>query len=635
MHQRSPAINSPSPIQLLIVDSDPVFRLGLRLWLEQYPDLQIIAEAAHATAVLEILAQALPTLAAGSHPSVGGESYNSMPLLILDLELGDSGAREGQQLCQQLRRQYPTLPILLLTTQRQIPTLASLWQLGVNGYCPKGIEVAELVRVIRQVAAGEGGWDPKLQAMLQTYLSSRASYASGAVSGPLATLRQRLWAASQQEMAATLTQLETQLQFPTLTWWQRAVLEGQHREVRAARWLVKRLLVPPVTVQVPVKTTAARSFPPPPVPTLTATATTSTGSLVPSSLGVGDGEMQYGEMQYGEMQFRTLKTLLWETIVAKLANGLVNQTGEPLEIDILKPEKKRELFHTVLRKLEDLLDELRFSQVRPSQLPEKRSQILLDLWRVATADFFGRYTTLTIPSAAQSFRTEVTEVEIVGVLLQEQATVQTEILEKIPLVVELLEHLLFLMPLQVDNAAYPPGSAAAVNQATALLENLLLQVANAVVQPLLNRFADMEIIKQTFYDRRLISTREIERFRNALSWKYRLRRLLREPQEIFESRYQLLTVSDYSLKTTAIYAPRRQELQQLSGWPLVVTLALETRDAIAPPLRSTVKFLGQGIIYFLTQVVGRSIGLIGRGILQGIGSSWQEIRYNRKNSQQK
>jgi hypothetical protein len=162
------------------------------------------------------------------------------------------------------------------------------------------------------------------------------------------------------------------------------------------------------------------------------------------------------------------------------------------------------------------------------------------------------------------------------------------------------------------------------------LENLLIQVANAVVQPLLNRFANVEAIKQTFYDRRLLSSREVERFRNDLSWKYRVERYFNEPKDIFESQYRLFTFTGRGIQRTTIYTPRNQELAELSGIPLVVTVALETRDAIAPRVRSTVAFVGNGVIYVLTNVIGRGIGLIGRGILEGIGNVFQDDRFSRK-----
>ena len=142
----------------------------------------------------------------------------------------------------------------------------------------------------------------------------------------------------------------------------------------------------------------------------------------------------------------------------------------------------------------------------------------------------------------------------------------------------------------------------------------------------------MELVKQTFYDRRWITTREIERFRNALSWKYRMNQFFGEPKHIFESQIPVLVLTDMGIRNQDLYAPRDEELRRLSGIPLFVTLALEARDAIAPPLRASFTWVGRGVVYVLTQVVGRGIGLIGRGILQGVGTAWQETQGTRPHS---
>jgi hypothetical protein len=194
---------------------------------------------------------------------------------------------------------------------------------------------------------------------------------------------------------------------------------------------------------------------------------------------------------------------------------------------------------------------------------------------------------------------------------------------------DLFSYLLFATPLVIDNMSFVVGSLEAKERAEVILQNLIIQVANAVVQPLLNQFADLEFIKQNYYDRRLISTREIERFRNDLSWKYRAKTYFEEPRQVFESRYELLLIVPRGIAKTSIYAPRNQELAELSGIPLVVTLALELRDAIAPRLQAVVSFVGKGIIFVLTQVVGKTIGLIGKGVLQGLGGSWQESKNKR------
>ncbi|MDF5716578.1 MAG: DUF3685 domain-containing protein, partial [Rhizonema sp. NSF051] len=237
--------------------------------------------------------------------------------------------------------------------------------------------------------------------------------------------------------------------------------------------------------------------------------------------------------------------------------------------------------------------------------------LLLDVFQAVNIDFFGKF-----------FRVKVGErqLEVVTLLLQETEVVQRDILNKIPLVNELLSYLLFKTDLLVDNKLYQVGSIEAQEQALIILENVLIQVANAVIQPLLNRLADVETIKQNFYDQKLISTREIERFRNNLSWRYRIKNLILEPKAIFESCYQLFVFAPRGIATVSIYAPRSQELAQLSGIPLIITLALELRDAIAPRIQSLLSLFGNGLVFILTQVIGKSIGLIGRGIIQGIGS---------------
>ncbi|MFN5746976.1 MAG: DUF3685 domain-containing protein, partial [Pseudanabaena sp.] len=218
------------------------------------------------------------------------------------------------------------------------------------------------------------------------------------------------------------------------------------------------------------------------------------------------------------------------------------------------------------------------------------------------------------------------EINIVDVLLKDVAIVEIAFLNKIPQIENFLSHLLFETELIVNNANLAIGTPEAMRRAELILDNLLIQIANGVIYPLLNHFADVEEIKQRFYRYNLLPTREIERFRNDLSWKYRLEKYITNPQLIFESRQVLFAFANSGIKQVRIYAPRSQELQQLEGIQLAVTLVLELQDAIAPRFKSAIAFIGSGFVYVLTNVIGRGIGLIGRGVLQGIGTAWQESR---------
>ena len=54
---------SDHPITLILIDSDPIFRLGLNMALSSFNDLQIIGQAETAAAVWECLAAQVPDIA--------------------------------------------------------------------------------------------------------------------------------------------------------------------------------------------------------------------------------------------------------------------------------------------------------------------------------------------------------------------------------------------------------------------------------------------------------------------------------------------------------------------------------------------------------------------------------------------
>jgi len=570
---------SDRPLQLLLIDQDPIFRLGLRVALEAIPNLQVVSEAGTDTAALEILAQ------------LAQLDPNQVELVIL--ELGNSRStdsqQQGLQLCQQLKATYPTLPILLLSAVTDAGILMAARAAGVKGYCPKGTPVSELVTVIEAVAAGNSYW------LTERVSRENSPIVAPAPRLPLAGWRHNLHSSGLSYINTALQEVTAKLQIPGLPILERAVLAGRRRELLASRWLVNQLLILPQEKQQPLTSPLSQPLPivPPPTPTIT----------------ISDAQKILTSPPL--LSPRALQSNLFAACINKLQFPLRNVSSSVLEIDILREDRKRELIYLILQKLAQQLDALRNAQITINQLPELQTVILFDLWQAVITDFFGKFSRVQVGKR---------NLEIVTVLLQNPGVVQTAILNKIPLVLELFSYLLFQTDLRVEHTSYPAGSSEANFHAEMLLENLLIQLANAVIQPLLNYLADVEEIKQDFYIKTLMSTRELERFRNDLSWKYRVNNYVNEAKAIFESRYELFVFAPRGIAQISIYAPRNEELAQLSGLPLAVTLGLEFRDAIAPRLQSLLSIMGSGIVFVLTQIVGRGLGLIGRGILQGIGS---------------
>jgi DNA-binding NarL/FixJ family response regulator len=546
-------VDRTTPLKLILVEPDSLLRLGIQRYLQRQTDWQVAADSGDLGQVGWLL-------------SAQVEAAGLPDLLILGGAI--TGELGSLAIARQLKQDYPNLRLLLLSAIDD-PGLADAWWGGIEGCCWRESVETELVVAIAQVAAGQTYWSDrtKAAALGQTPPEASLVVASG---------RQPAWL----KIDLALQQLAQELRSPRQSIVERWVMEGRQRELRAARWLTQQFLPgsPPPTSGFPPST------PPPPEP--------ESGRLAPI-------------------------TDLFDRITDKLRYSLENQSETPLEIDILRLDKKRELFYLVLRKFEACVDELRHSQVSAAQLADQRITVLQDLWQAVLSDFLGKY-------YAVDWRGE--SIAVVPTLLEGRDFVTAEILAKIPFVEALFCYLLYQSPLTIDNVAMPANSPQAIVQAGMILENLAIQVANAVMQPLLNRFSDVEQIKQTFYDRRKLSTREIERFRNDLSWRYRVERFVGEPTAIFESQYWVLILTPEGIERQSIYAPRRQELDSLAGVPLLVTLLLETRDAISPRLKRVTSWVGTGLVYVLTEVVGRGIGLVGRGIIKGIGNALQDRR---------
>ena len=635
---------------MLSIDSDPIFRLGLRVAIEQYPDLEVVAEVSTGIEALRVL----------EARSIDPErAKKPADLVILAVEMVNVRWRpalarataqiEALAVCRELKSLYPNLPLLLLGGPVTPELLTRLQAAGANGYCPKGRDISLTIEAIRAAASGGTYWPADAAANSEIELNAGAVQTvenSAAIADKNADcpavdtpVHQKILAyfyrSGMREIDAALAVVKADLEevraadprdLPSIL--DGIVLSGHRRELVAARWIVSQLL-PERRKREEGRRKREEG--------------TRKRVLNGSELAVPNSQVSTESLAVATNWQKSL----FNSVTAKLQFEIVNLTGTPLEIDILRSPKKLELLNSILRKLQDLLEELRLAQVQPTQLPEKMPAILRDLWEATIIDFFGRYYTVhtgetpvfdssqtslkLAESQGQSVTNSfaVTSVEVVPVLLADETAVAAEILDKIPMNVELLAHLLFEIPLIVDNISCVAGSPQAMQRAESLLENLAIQVASGVMQPLLNNFGYVEEIKQSFYDGKLISTREIERFRNDLSWKYRWDSYFVEPKAIFESRFWLYVLGDSGIKRISIYAPRNRELAQLSGWQLALTLVLEARDAIAPRVRAVISLLGAAVVFVLTQVIGRGIGLIGRGIIQGIGNSFQDSKFGK------
>lgn len=591
-------------VRLLLIDHDPIFLLGLATFLAQETEFEIVAK-------VSTVAEALHKLAAIATEATEEFAVESIDLVILGVGGWDISGQElsASAQIQELHNQYPHLPLLVLDSLFTYPQLNTARQLGAKGYLTKGTDPDVLVNAIGQITAGESDW---VAPDIPEAVNQRTTAASPLPPLPPQTLwLQSLRLSANRQMNAQIFKLDTQLKNPRLSEFDRFFLLGRRRELRVARWLVNQIFptVGGSQTQLQSQDTLASAE------NMSWLSNTETSSL---SIPVAE-ELQRSP-EISNLEFKTVQSELFDHILVKLQSRLPNLTDIPLEIDILQIEKKQQLLYLVLRQFEEILGNLRAAQVQGSGLVEKRDILLLDLWEATISEFFGKYSSLRYGDR---------DVELVPLLMEDAEIVKSSILDKIPQAIELFSFLLYQTSFTIENKSYAADSPEAKQQAEFILENLIIQMANGIVYPLLNRLADVEEIKQEFYDRSWITTREIERFRNNLSWRYRWQKYWQEPKSIFESQYLLLVFDERGIRKITSYAPRRQDLSQLNGVQQTVTLLLETRDAIAPRIQSMLVFVGNSGRYVLVQL-GRGLGLIAQGIIQGIGNSLQEIKIGKK-----
>ncbi len=125
-------------LKLLLVEDDQLFRLGLVTFFEQEPIIDLVTEATDGETAIELVGQ------------------KTFDVVILDLVLP---GLDGMETCRQLQKLQPNLPVLVLTAHPDKNLVVKLVEVGIRGYCLKGIDANNLLLAIRSIATGATWWD--------------------------------------------------------------------------------------------------------------------------------------------------------------------------------------------------------------------------------------------------------------------------------------------------------------------------------------------------------------------------------------------------------------------------------------------------------------------------------------------
>jgi len=124
---------SEKPLRIVLADDHPIFLIGLRAVLERDERVSIVGEASSPQALTELL------------------QHCACDVLVTDFMMPAEPQADGLRLIEQLRRHYPTLPIVVVTMLNNAGLFHSILELGVMGLLSKASLADELPEAIRQV----------------------------------------------------------------------------------------------------------------------------------------------------------------------------------------------------------------------------------------------------------------------------------------------------------------------------------------------------------------------------------------------------------------------------------------------------------------------------------------------------
>jgi DNA-binding NarL/FixJ family response regulator len=141
-------------IHAVLVDDHAVVRKGIREFLEDEGDIQVVAEATNGEEALTVVREYAPDV------------------LVLDIQMPGIN---GIELTRQLRAAGNPVGILILTAYDDDPYIMAGIEAGANGYVLKSAAPEEIVRAVRAVHEGQSAVDPAVASKLIQYLSGRSS----------------------------------------------------------------------------------------------------------------------------------------------------------------------------------------------------------------------------------------------------------------------------------------------------------------------------------------------------------------------------------------------------------------------------------------------------------------------------
>ena len=140
---------TPPPIRVLLADDHTIVRAGIRTFLEQPGNIEVVAEAEDGETAKALIAQHKPDVA------------------VLDIQMPKAS---GIEVTRWIRANMQGVGVLILTAYDDTPYVMGVLQAGANGYVLKTASPEELIQAVYDVHAGKSALDAAIARKVMTQM---------------------------------------------------------------------------------------------------------------------------------------------------------------------------------------------------------------------------------------------------------------------------------------------------------------------------------------------------------------------------------------------------------------------------------------------------------------------------------
>ncbi len=147
-----------SPIRVILADDHAVVRKGIRDFLQEDGDIQVIAEASDGAKVKDLIRDLRPDVA------------------ILDIRMPQA---TGIEVTRWVREQTLPVRVLIITAYDDDPFIMAALEAGADGYVLKTAEADQITDAVRMVHRGEAALAPDVAQKLLTHMREPTQHPLG------------------------------------------------------------------------------------------------------------------------------------------------------------------------------------------------------------------------------------------------------------------------------------------------------------------------------------------------------------------------------------------------------------------------------------------------------------------------